>query len=192
MVALALYLLCGTGVGSEVGNGCAHDTRSAIGKQACGGMVHVRGAFHVCNVEKCGVGQGLRTWPQNEFHLGALAEALFGKCYSHLAAGVVANEADGIQFFVSRASRNENALATQATLAACKELLQLLNYALGFLHSSLAFQSGGKESGTGFHYGNTTLLQQTEVFLCGNVGIHVKVHGRSHEHRCFHTEVCGN
>ena len=132
---------------------------------------------------------------------------------AHLAGGVVADEAHGVELLIGRSGSDEHMLAGEGARhgglavavrgfflysrpgVSCfglKILVERGDDVLRFLHASLSLQSGSEEARARFDDMVAIAAQCLKIALRGGMTVHVQVHGGSNEDRRFHGEVGGD
>ena len=122
---------------------------------------------------------------RHQFHLGACLGQRLGQGEAHLAAGVVADEAHGVDFLVGGPCGDQPSLALQgfAFCAFCV-LQQCCNIPHNFRrlrHAARAAHTAGQLALGGAHDAYPPPPQRRQVALHGGVRPHVAVHGRRHD-----------
>ena len=110
------------------------------GEGVGGGLIHLVAAFDTDAAyvgEGGGDGQACRAGDERDFRSAACT--VLGQGKAHLAAGVVADVAHGVDFLIRRSGCYHNVLAQKVFLL--EIVVEAGYYVFRFFHASLAFKS---------------------------------------------------
>ena len=172
-----------------------HITRTVIGNSRCldndinriiscqASLQHFIGRFHLHSLHirrysKCG-----RTADKQYLSTALGSHLSYG--IAHLAAGTVADKADGVNRLTCACCGNEYLQATQIALTAGKKAAHKLHNLLRFRQTAGAAGAAGKMSGSRRHYSNTAALQLSDIFLGCSIKIHTGIHCGADNYRCL-------
>ena len=129
----------------------------------------------------------------------------FCECKTHLAGGVIADEAHGVNLLIGGTSGHQHTSARRSvfrrsashvgsyrSLFLRKKGFQHFDYALRFFHTSLSHESRRQFAILRFDDVVSKLAKSLEIVVRGAMRKHVQIHGRCHKHRCFHGEIGGD
>jgi hypothetical protein len=121
---------------------------------------------------------------------GAAALRGFGQGVAHLAAGAVAEEADGVESLAGAAGGDQDDLACQVVEAA-KGAEDGVGDGLGLGHAACAHHAAGQLACARLDDAHAALAEGFEVRLGCRVLPHVHIHGRGNQHRRLGGQVQG-
>ena len=132
--------------------------------------------------------EGRRAADEND--LGAAAVRGFGQRVAHLAAGAVAEEADGVESLARAAGGDEHDFAGQI-VAAAKSAEDRAGDGLGLGHAARAHHAAGQLARSRLDDAHAALAEDFEVGLRGRMLPHVHVHGGGDQDRRRRGQVEG-
>ena len=166
-----------------IGNCCCldNDIYAIVGCKA--GLQHFIGGFnlHCLNIRRYSKRRG--TADKQYFSTALGSHLSYG--IAHLAAGTVADKADGVNRLTCTCCGNEYLQATQVALTAGKKAAHKLHNLLRFRQTAGAAGAAGKMSGNRRHYSNTAALQLSDIFLSCSIKIHTGIHCGANNYRCL-------
>ena len=172
-----------------------HITRTVIGNSRClnndincivgceAGLQHFIGRFNLHSLHIRRYSKRRRTADKQYLSTALGSHLSYG--IAHLAAGTVADKADGVNRFTCTCCGNEYLQATQVALTAGKKAAHKLHNLLRFRQTAGAAGAAGKMSGSRRHYSNTAALQLSDIFLSCSIKIHTGIHCGADNYRCL-------
>ena len=166
-----------------IGNCCCldNDIYAIVGCKA--GLQHFIGRFNLHCLHIRRYGKSGRT--ADKQYLGTALGSHLSYSIAHLAAGTVANKADGVNRLTCACCGNEYLQPTQVALTAGKKAAHKLHNLLRFRQTAGAAGAAGKMSGSRRHYSNTAALQLSDIFLGCSIKIHTGIHCGANNYRCL-------
>src|ERR1039458_3848528 len=173
--AFAAELFRSDGGHAEVGYGGGADDHGRVGQVLHDGGAHLRGAGD--GDEGAAGGRRERSGGGDKDDLRAALAGGFGEGVAHLAAGAVAEKADGVDGLAGASGGDEDGLAVKVL---CGRGLQGGEHGLGdgvdVGEAAGAGHAAGEVAAAGFYDGDAAGLKYRDIRTCRRVVPHVHVH----------------